>query len=690
MNYVTNFFIEPLLKRLRTAEPDGYSDERVDGDALGTDYAAPVAEDGPNKESVQLPKNGGPSCRCKCICCLSSRRKHCAGEANVCSTVCVTGCEPAGRVQSSSADAMEAQELSAREREIPFGGAGSSASAAEEADGDDAEMFWDEEFAATLAFSKVAVKGGLLPSPRCWSAVCAADKNIVLMGGYDKSTPYPDDMHVFDTTTGVWSRKFPSGKLPSARYAHSLNFVGDKFFIFGGDSLTGYLNDVYVLDKDLTVCTQADVAGHPPHPRAAPATAVVGRDVYFFGGDSGVHGGYCNDMFVFCTSKQTLRWEQIPIPQSRLTPWPEARGWQTMSTVGNKLYMFGGYNGTKPYNELWVFDVASRTWEQPEVHGQSPSARYSHTAVVVGGKFLMIVGGHDNRETHSDVFVFNTETNSWIQPTISGDLPPPRHGHSATVIMPSENVYLFGGFNTQDVFDHFSVISMESKPSIKVPESDLAGDLSTLVNSKAFSDVVFAFDNGTNLYAHKAILASRSRYFNAMFTSFKEKTQDVIAVSDVPQSVFLRVLEFLYKGTVVVPNKEVIATLKAAIMYDLTGLSRLCESMLETTMDVKNAGSLFDLADSLHAVALRKSCTRFISANYGLVELSPSFRELSAAQQEHLRAAAKECGYQGNQKSSNGADAEGSSSSSSSSSGSDECSQWYEDGESAGAKRKRK
>ena len=94
-----------------------------------------------------------------------------------------------------------------------------------------------------------------MPSRRCWSAVCVVGEKILVMGGYEgpqKCSPYPNDAHIFDTRTGVWSKHVPMGALPSPRYAHTINFVSDKLYIFGGDSMEGYLNDTYILRKDLS------------------------------------------------------------------------------------------------------------------------------------------------------------------------------------------------------------------------------------------------------------------------------------------------------------------------------------------------------------------------------------------------------------------------------------------------------
>ena len=48
------------------------------------------------------------------------------------------------------------------------------------------------------------------------------------------------------------------------------------------------------------------------------------------------------------------------------------------------------------------------------------------------------------------------------------------------------------------------------------PMTELSHDMRTLVNSDLFSDVTFEVE-GHRIFAHKAVLACRSKYFHRMF-----------------------------------------------------------------------------------------------------------------------------------------------------------------------------
>lgn len=40
-----------------------------------------------------------------------------------------------------------------------------------------------------------------------------------------------------------------------------------------------------------------------------------------------------------------------------------------MSRVGRKLYMFGGYDGDKCFNDIDILDLDTMTWIKPTVSG---------------------------------------------------------------------------------------------------------------------------------------------------------------------------------------------------------------------------------------------------------------------------------------------------------------------------------
>ncbi len=95
---------------------------------------------------------------------------------------------------------------------------------------------------------------------------------------------------------------------------------------------------------------------------------------------------------------------------------------------------------------LILFYLASKQWAAPKVSGESPAARYFHSACLFKN-FMLVFGGCTSsgyKDSRNDLYVLNLETLEWKKPRLSGNVPSPRHGHSLTAI-DDNRVALFGG-----------------------------------------------------------------------------------------------------------------------------------------------------------------------------------------------------------------------------------------------------
>lgn len=101
---------------------------------------------------------------------------------------------------------------------------------------------------------------------------------------------------------------------------------------------------------------------------------------------------------------------------------PPARDCHSMVADDSIIYVFGGFDGVNPLADVCAFDTgASRacdawcvlfvytamsTWSAVPVRGNPPSARYSHSATLIGGN-VFVFGGFDGRQPLNDLFIFN-------------------------------------------------------------------------------------------------------------------------------------------------------------------------------------------------------------------------------------------------------------------------------------------
>lgn len=118
--------------------------------------------------------------------------------------------------------------------------------------------------------------------------------------------------------------------------------------------------------------------------------------------------------------------------------------------------------------------------------------------------------------------------------------------------------------------------------------SQLIDDFSKLILNPDFSDITFIVGN-KKLFAHRAIISSRSVIFNKMLSSeMKESISKEVIIDDISIEAFEELLCFLYTGRT--PNIKTLAfdLYYAADKYELSALKDVCTTVLQTTLTPSN------------------------------------------------------------------------------------------------------
>lgn len=248
-----------------------------------------------------------------------------------------------------------------------------------------------------------------------------------------------------------WTRPATSGPSPEARCAHTAVCSG-KIFIFGGWDGRQMMHDLYIFYPETMTWSIPITTGKPPSPRAGHTCVAVGTKLYFFGGGDG--SGYLNDLHILQT--ETMEWSQAFVAGTS----PAARSRHTCTLVGkNKLFVIGGGDESRVYNDVFLLDTDTNTWSRPDMHGDLPCARWGHTVEAVGSR-LILFGGHDGTTMLNDLYVLNTETMTWSAPMPGGVVPSPRAGHSISKCM--GNLILFGGGDGRRIFKDLYFLNPET------------------------------------------------------------------------------------------------------------------------------------------------------------------------------------------------------------------------------------
>ncbi|KAJ3476527.1 hypothetical protein NLI96_g11094 [Meripilus lineatus] len=265
-----------------------------------------------------------------------------------------------------------------------------------------------------------------------------------------RSTPhlsYPKEVELAPATLMYWSRTPAYGVMPGhGMRAHSATLIDSTAWIFGGCDERGCWKDIWCFNTETMQWSHPDMLGDTPPPCRAHTTTLVDRRLVVFGGGEGPV--YRNDVYILDT--MTRRWTQPRFPPD--APVPPPRRAHTAVFYRNKVWVFGGGNGTQALNDLWTLDVGlkfdSLLWSQVKL--DVFHRRLSHTATQVGS-YLFIWGGHDGTQYTSELLLFNLVSLNFEGRTIAGK-PPIARGYHAALIADSR-LFIFGGFNGNEVFD---------------------------------------------------------------------------------------------------------------------------------------------------------------------------------------------------------------------------------------------
>ena len=166
--------------------------------------------------------------------------------------------------------------------------------------------------------------------------------------------------------------------------------------------------------------------------------------MFVFGG-RGAKGVCYKDVYFL----DLLEWVWVPV--STISSGPRARFYHASEVVGRKVVLHSGWDGEEVFNDLWIFNSDSFTWMQPRTAGFGPTPRYGHSITLSPDGRLFIFGGASpDKETlvpkyNDDIRVLDTDTMIWTRPRMNGATPTGRYGHSAT-LMDDGKIIIFGGW----------------------------------------------------------------------------------------------------------------------------------------------------------------------------------------------------------------------------------------------------
>lgn len=242
-------------------------------------------------------------------------------------------------------------------------------------------------------------------------------------------------------------------EIPPPRDCHAAVLYDHEMYVmFGGTGFT-WLKDIFAYNCITRRWRKIrDTTGERPMGRAGHSACVYGDKVIVFGGWNGRRT--LNDMFEYCFT--TNRWEHIEY-DSYIAPAP--RDSHAAVIANGCMYVVGGGDGAIRLNDMWEYHIESRTWRQFNCMGQVTAGRAGHVCCLYKNfdesKIIMFGGGNGESKDGwmTEIFECDLVARKWtLIETPNGEKSSPG-AYGLSAIIHKNSMYVFGGGDGMNWFN---------------------------------------------------------------------------------------------------------------------------------------------------------------------------------------------------------------------------------------------
>lgn len=250
------------------------------------------------------------------------------------------------------------------------------------------------------------------PSRRSYHSAVMWNEKMIIYGGQDlregpQSGMWSIEIAQFDQ--GDWEEVKSLESIPLCR--HSAIVKNDQMYIFGGTDGSQEFNRTLVIDLKTSRTRQIVPDNKTCPPPLDSHTACLYEDgtaawMIVFGGFA--VGERSNTVYSLNLSSE--KWKQAHTSKG-----PEGRSNHSAVIYKDHMYIFGGTSDEgEKLSDLWKLDLRTYAWEELKPHGDIPSGRSGHSAVVYSDVMIVFGGMKDITKETNDMYSYNFETNTWI------------------------------------------------------------------------------------------------------------------------------------------------------------------------------------------------------------------------------------------------------------------------------------
>ena len=158
------------------------------------------------------------------------------------------------------------------------------------------------------------------------------------------------------------------------------------------EQVLSYHADVRVFRVGFSTWHCPDATGDLPEGRYGHVSVALDDErMWMFGGR--LKGGHqASDTYVL--NVQEMRWDRTNTA-THGEPNPVPRVWSAAAKVRQRVFLFGGTDlrSGRMFDDIWTWDVQTRSWGEHIVVGTPPLARYGHVLLACPDEQILVLGG---------------------------------------------------------------------------------------------------------------------------------------------------------------------------------------------------------------------------------------------------------------------------------------------------------
>ncbi|CAB4414096.1 unnamed protein product [Rhizophagus irregularis] len=212
----------------------------------------------------------------------------------------------------------------------------------------------------------------------------------------------------------------------------------DTLFLYGGATLVQTMALVYTFDSQNITWSIPKIAGISDISKISRLSGIINHDgkIYLYSGRT-ANDTIVNEMLILDTIN-------LNSGQGSLINAPTRRSHYGATLLpDNRIIYIGGMSETTisdvalPLSEVYIYDTISDSWRKEVTSGKIPSDRGGFSSILdLDGQRIIIFGGYIINTNYLDttLYVLDLKNYNWYVPKFSGKIPSPRAYHEANVI----------------------------------------------------------------------------------------------------------------------------------------------------------------------------------------------------------------------------------------------------------------